>query len=228
MFRPAKVVALALTLALVGLLLGNATGQQGGKSETNKRETGKNKPQAIAVTPEREAAVTTFVKRNHAELADLLAHLKANQPQEYERAVRDLYRITERLASIQERDPTQYDLELTLWTAQSRVQLFTAKLKMGTTDELKSELRQALDAQAEARVALLKHERTKVVDRLSRIDGDIAQLEGEREKLIDKQLELLVRTARQGKEVKLGPKGAVSKPVNKPSAKRAGSKTSAD
>src|SRR5206468_2527102 len=65
------------------------------KKELNKKD----KP-AIAVTPEREAAAITFVQRNHAELADLLASLKASQPQEYERAIRDIYRTTERLKAV--------------------------------------------------------------------------------------------------------------------------------
>jgi hypothetical protein len=191
----------ASVLALIGLLWASATGQ--------------NKPAPMNVTPEREAAVKTFVERNHPELAELLTHLKANKPQEYERAIRELHRITERLAGVQERDRTQYELELKLWTAQSRVQLFTAKLRMDSTDELKNQLRDALNSQAEAKVALLKHERVRVADRLNKIDADIAQFENDRQKVIDKQMELLTRSATDikanpGKLTK-GVKGAVGK-----------------
>jgi hypothetical protein len=219
MFRVARIIPLVLVLALVGLLWADATAQQGGK-----KEAAKNKPTPMNVTPEREAAVQTFVERNHPELAELLSHLKTNRPQEYERAIRDLHRITERLAGIQERDRTQYDLEIALWTAQSRVQLLTARLRMGTTDSLKSDLREALNVQAEAKVALHKHERKRVADRLAMIDADIDQFENERQKVIDKQMDLLVRSAKSGKEAKPGPKGAVSKPAGK----RPGNKTSAD
>ena len=152
-----RILPIAVVLALICLVWANATAQ--------------NKPTPMNVTPEREAAVKTFVERNHPELAELLTHLKANKPQEYERAIRELHRITERLAGVQERDRAQYDLELKLWTAQSRVQLFTAKLRMDSTDELKSKLRDALNAQAEAKVALLKHERVRVADRLAKIDA---------------------------------------------------------
>jgi hypothetical protein len=213
MFRVVRIIPLALVLALVGLLLADATAQQG-----------KNKPVPMNVTPEREAAVQTFVERNHPELAELLSHLKTNRPQEYERAIRDLHRITERLAGIQERDRTQYDLEIALWTAQSRVQLFTARLRMGATDSLKNDLREALNSQAEAKVALLKHERKRVADRLAKIDADIDQFENDRQKVIDKQMDLLVRAAKTGKDTKPGPKGAVSKPAGK----RIGNKTSTD
>src|SRR5262245_27234589 len=214
MSRISKIIPSLLVLALVGLLWGHATGQQGEKKDAAASD----KPIPMNVTPEREAAVRTFVERNHPELAELLTHLKANKPQEYERAIRELHRITERLAGVQERDRTQYDLELKLWTAQSRVQLITAKLRMGATDELKSQLRDAIGAQADAKVALLKHERNRVADPLTKIDADIAQFETSRDKVIEKQMELLVRTARQGKggtnkDLKPGIKGAVNNPA---------------
>src|SRR5690242_13764878 len=109
----------ALTLSVAGLLYAQsasapAAGSASPKNEAPKKETPKKENKAksaILVTPEREAAVLTFVQRNHAELADLLAALKTNDPQQYERAIRDIFRTTERLAQIQERDPLQYELE---------------------------------------------------------------------------------------------------------------------
>src|SRR5689334_3765831 len=81
------------------------------RSSGSAKKDGKIRPN-IAVTPEREAAVMTFVQRNHVELADLLGYLKTSQPEEYERAIKDIFRTTERLAAIQERDPLQYELEI--------------------------------------------------------------------------------------------------------------------
>jgi len=201
---------LATTLAVAGLIgaqSGNATdeaksgpitvspaikasapGSAGAKKE------GKARP-AILVTPEREAAVLNFVQRNHAELADLLAVLKANQPDEYERALREIFRATERMNQIQERDPLQYELEVVAWTAQSRVQLLAAKLKMNESDELIKQLRDSLKIQNEAKISLLKHERQKAADRMAKIDSDISRFESDRETVIDKQMELLTRAA---------------------------------
>lgn len=206
-----RILPIAVVLALVGLVWASAL---------RSSATAQNKPMPMNVTPEREAAVQTFVERNHPELAELLTHLKANKPQEYERAIRELHRITERLAGVQERDRAQYDLELKLWTAQSRVQLFTAKLRMDSTDELKAQLRDALNAQAEAKVALLKHERVRVADRLSKIDADITQFENDRQKVIDKQMELLTRAASQVKGPKAAAKTAATKPAGKQNGKR--------
>ena len=183
----------------------------------NPKKDGKTRP-AITVTPEREAAVMTFVQRNHAELADLLVYLRASQPEEYERAIKEIFRTTERLAAVQERDPLQYELEVAAWTAQSRVQLLAAKLKMGSSDELVKQLRAGLQIQNDAKVALLKHERQKAADRLERLEGDIARFEASRDEIIDKQLKLLTRAAAEGRPVKAGGK---KKNANPPQTKPA-------
>jgi hypothetical protein len=160
-----------------------------------KREGNKAK---IAVTPEREAAVMTFVRRNHEELAQLLTHLKEDQPKEYERAIRELFRASERLAQIQERDPGQYELELQLWNTQSRIQLLTARLKMGASDDLKTDLEKLLGQQLDLRVELLRLDRRKAEERLARIDADLARLEKQRNQVIKRQLQTLVRAADEG------------------------------
>ena len=84
---------------------------------------------------------------------------------------KDIFRTTERLATIQERDPLQYELEVAAWTAQSRVELLAAKLKMGLSDELIKQLREALQIAEQAKTALLKHERQRVADRLNKLDS---------------------------------------------------------
>lgn len=206
MHRVGRVVSFIAVLSMAGLLFA----QTGEKATAPARgaaakKAAKGKP--IMVTPEREAAVMTFVERNHPQLSELLTHLKTSRPQEYERAVREIFRTTERLALIQERDAVQYELEIAAWTRQSRVQLLAARLKMGATDELQKELREALAAQGDAKLALLKHERQKAADRLGKFDSEIAQFENDREKVIDKQLELLTKAAASGRSsVNLGPK----------------------
>jgi hypothetical protein len=184
-------------------------------TSTSKKE-GKARP-SFFVTPEREAAVINFVQRNHAELADLLIVLKTSQPEEYERALREIFRATERMNQIQERDPLQYELEVAAWTAQSRVQLLAAKLKMNESEELMKKLRDGLKAQNEAKLALLKHDRQKVADRLSKIDSDISRYQSDREDLIEKQLNLLT-SGSDSRPAKASAKASV-KATNKPKAK---------
>jgi hypothetical protein len=184
----------ACSLAFVPpLVLGQADSApvRGGKAGPKNAKT----REPLAITPEREAAVATFVERNHAELAPLLSHLKSSQPRQYEQAVREIFRVTERLAGIQERDPLLYELEVKLWTAQSRVQVLAARLSMDMTDSLKEELRGALSEQVSARLLVLKHQREQASQRLARMDRDIDQLEANRQAAIDRQVEMLTRTA---------------------------------
>jgi hypothetical protein len=203
--------AVAATITIGALALGGLLYAQSGAASVpaagsaSPRKEAKAKP-AILVTPEREAAVLTFVQRNHAELAELLAALKTNEPEQYHRAIRDIFRTTERLAFIQERDPFQYELEVTAWRAQSRVELLAAKLKMESSDELLKQLREALKTQNDAKVALLKHERQKAADRLGKLDNEIARFETNRDELINKQLKVLARTASDGRPAKISTK----------------------
>lgn len=147
----------------------------------------------LAITPEREAAVMTFVGRNHSELSSLLELLKENRRKEYERAIRELYRVTEKLATIQERDREQYELELQAWQVQSRIQLLVARLKMADSDDVRHELKEAVGEQLKARTALLRHERERVARRLERIDRDLGRLENDSQDWIDKQFAALVK-----------------------------------
>ena len=63
------------------------------------------------ITPEREAAVMAFVRQHHAELGELLVRLKDTNSQEFERAIRDLSRTSERLAQIRKNDADRFELE---------------------------------------------------------------------------------------------------------------------
>ena len=51
-------------------------------------------------------------------------------------------------------------------------------------------------------------DRQRVADRLNKIDGEIARFESDREKVIDRQVQLLTRTAGEGRPAKLGAKNA--------------------
>jgi hypothetical protein len=226
--QPVAKRQLAGLLAIVGLfgaLLAEGLWAQGesdsarpqaaGKLNGNKANGKAKNRQPLAVTPEREAAVMTFVERNHAELSGLLAHLKENQPRQYEQAVKEIYRVTERLATVQERDPLLYELEVKVWTAQSQVQLLAARLKMGDTQEQRRQLREALAAQIEARLAVLKHQRDASAQRLARMDEQISKIEADRDATIERQLELLAKSGDKARS-----KNASGKRAAKVSAER--------
>jgi len=146
------------------------------------------------VTPEREAAAIEFVRRHHPELATLLVQLEKTEAAEYRRAVSELSRVSERLAHLQERNPETYDRELKAWKLSTRIQLLVARIKMAPEDEkLRRELAAALSDQLDLRCARLVEERSKLRDRLEKLEGQIREMQQQREALIEKQLEVLLR-----------------------------------
>lgn len=195
---------------------GNAPSQAGVKPGAKTPSAKAKAKQPLAITPEREAAVLNFVERNHSELSELLAHLKSDQPKQYEQAIKEIYRVTERLANVQERDPLMYELEVKLWTAQSRVQLLAARLKMGAGDSLKQDLREALSQQIDARLEVLRRQKQQAAERLAKMESDLSQLEANKERQIERQLEMLSRGGAS--------KSVTKVPGNKP-GKRAAEKT---
>jgi hypothetical protein len=175
----------------------------------------------LLITPEREAAAMTFVRQHHAELSELLIYLKESAPREYERAVRDLFRASERLAQIQERDSAAYELELNLWKARSRAQLISARLQMADDPQLRDELRAALTDEYDLRVRVLKNDRERLADRLRNLDEQIGRLEARRAEFIENQWQGFFRARAKGKPPARA-KGVRNKQAPKPAEDKPG------
>ena len=170
-------------------------------ARAGKADKGRSMP---GVTPEREAAVRTFLRQHHPELADLLLYLQTSQPHEYQRAVRDLFRASERLAQIQERDYDRYELELSLWKTSSRIQLLAARLSMNDSEDLRAQLRAALNEQIDLRAALLRRERDRLAGKVSKLDEQLNKLMDSRQQEIDRQMKILTQSGLQ--------RGAINSP----------------
>lgn len=148
---------------------------------------------APVVTPEREAAAMTFVEEHHPELAELLSYLKSNRPKDYERAVRDLFKTSERLATIHDGDFERYQLELELWKIQSRIQLLGARLKMSDSEPLRKQLREALNRQIDLRLASLERERDRTSEKLQKLDEQLQKTAASRDQAIERQMRMLTK-----------------------------------
>lgn len=146
-------------------------------------------PESPAFTKEREAAALTFVREHHPELGDLLAQLKQHNTREYQRAVRDLFRDSERLAQEQERNPKRYALDLAAWKLNSRIQVLVAQLSMSPNPDVEQQLRQALLEQAQLRREQLVAERERLSAKLAEIDRDLSDNMDQR---VDTQLQKLL------------------------------------
>lgn len=163
----------------------------------------------LPFTAEREMAVMAFVQQNHAELKELLNFLRENRRKDYERAIRDLARESERIGQLKDRDAKQYDLEVKAWTIKSRIQLLTAQMVMGDKDEIRSQLKSLLGEQLDVRLALMKRERERVQERLGKMESEIIRLENGRQKILDNQLQVLTKSVADSKnKVKVVRNGA--------------------
>jgi hypothetical protein len=187
---------LVLGLALLSLALGGLTafadgdGHGGDRDKTKEKAAAKGRP-LPAFTFEREAAARAFVSRHHPELDALLDRLQPMNPTAYEKAIAELFQVSENLATLQARDPRRYELSLESWKIKSRVQLLTAQLSRNPSPEVESALRQTLEAQLDLELTQRKLEREAAEARLKRLDDQIARLERERATLIDTRFQNL-------------------------------------
>lgn len=141
----------------------------GSKPDAAKKPAGKN----VDVTPERELAALDFAGLHHPELVKLIAPLKTSNPKEYQHAIRELFRTSERLLLIKSKDPARHDLELEAWKVQSHIRLLTARLTMASDPALEADLRAALKRRAENQLKLLQNEQTTLQTRLDQVKQHI-------------------------------------------------------
>ena len=166
---------------------------------------GKGKSQ-LPMTPEREAAAMTFVTLHHADLAELLKHLKQSNPREYQRALRELFRQSENLAQTQEKDARRYEFDLEAWKLKSRIQLIAARLSMSYSKALEDELRTALSEQVDLRVRQQEMMRERLTAKLQEIETEIAHLNQDREGRVDRELRRIMDEVRPVANTTIGAK----------------------
>ena len=175
-------------------------------------------------TEEREAAAMTFVRMNHPELATLLDQLKLNDIAEYQRAIRELFHSSEKLADLQERNSKRYPMELEAWKLNSRIRLLVARLTMSPDPKIEDELRQALLQQIGLRKAALNDERERLETRVTELKEQLQKLDKQQTMSVEQRMaRLLSDASRSHSELKAANKGGSKK---KKSEKRAESETS--
>ncbi len=171
------------------------------------------KNDAEPIPPKREAAAIKFAQQHHPELAELLSRLKASHPEQYTKALRELDKTRDRLEKAKDNDADRYAMLLREWQLDSRVRLLAARLTMSTSEELETELRQALTERHDVRLQLLTYDREKSKTRLQKMDEQIAEHVQNRETSIDREFDRIKKSAETRK-----------KPLAKPAPKRIGDK----
>lgn len=175
--------------------VGTTTAKQSEADKSARDKAGSVKP-LPEISAEQEAVAVALVQKHHKDLFELLIYLKEGLPQEYEQAIRDLSRASDRLALYEKRDPARYRLELQLWQAESRRQLLTARLQMGFDESLLKELREVLKEEHRLDLALLRHERERLAGRLAKIDEQIAEQEKSVDAAVERKFTTLTRAAK--------------------------------
>lgn len=146
-----------------------------------------------AAEPGGEAAALAFARSHHPELAELLERLATTDRAAYEKAIRDVSQASERLARLRENDPERYDVALRLWTLDSRIRLLAARSTMSDDPAIDERLRELLRERRRVRLASLRLERTRLLTRLEKVEGQIAQLEGDPAPAVENDLTRIKR-----------------------------------
>jgi len=142
------------------------------------------------ITPEREAAALKFVELHHPELRDLLNALREADKKQFNRAIEDIFRVSERLARIKSRTPDRYEIELDLWKVNSRLNLLIASLPMAQDyDIAMKEIERAITQKQELQLKLLQLEERAAQQRLDRVKKSIAEAKKNGKENIAKQLQ---------------------------------------
>lgn len=182
------------------------------KVTANKDATNKSNPKAGEINAEREKTALDFAAQHHPELAALITPLKTSNPKEYQRAVRELFRTTERLTAIRVKEPVRYDLELEAWKLQSQVRLLTARLTMEADPTLEAQLKDTLKKKADNRLNLLQNERETLQSRMEQVQKEIDQAGTKQEQLVQQEYDRLLKKTARGKGTVV-PKATSSKPA---------------
>jgi hypothetical protein len=153
---------------------------------------------------EREAAALALVRENHPELAELLEQLKAMKPDQYERAINELWQVSRTLANLKKNESRRYSPALDVWKARSRAELLAAQLA-GTPDAaLEGKLRAALKTQLDAEIRQQKVERELAKERLHKLDEAIDRLESRRDKVVESRYQIMLRKGQRARRQEVG------------------------
>lgn len=150
---------------------------------------------------QREEQALAFAKEHHPALEKLLKQLRGMDQKEYGRAIRELYRVSERLSSLKERNPRLYESQLKLWKVNSNATLLAARLQLNPgNDDLRNQLREALTEKRELQVKFMKEELERAQLRVERLERNLERFDEESQVAIERQMRQLAAPDRPSKK----------------------------
>jgi hypothetical protein len=191
-----------LCLFLLGFVVGGARGEELSRDKKAVDKQGEAKDALPSYSAEREAAALTFVRQNHPELASLLTAMSKKNPKQYQNAVRDLYKTSERITNLRAKDARRADLELDVWKSQSRIDLLVARLRTADSPKLREELRDAVSRKVDATTQRLEYDVAEARARIDKQEKMLQSLKEKREKSIENLYQSSIRSAKPAKKEK--------------------------
>ena len=168
-----------------------------------------------AFDPGREADALAFVREHHPELATVLDALKPMNPAEYRKAIGELSQVGRTLTDLKARNPKRYELALDAWKAKSRVELLAAQLDGAPGEELRSQLRLAIEAKVDVEIRRQRFELEQAELAAKKAREAIDRLETNRDSVIEARF----RALQPKKNPKPKKTPAPNKPANPPARK---------
>jgi hypothetical protein len=146
-------------------------------------------------TAEGEQQALGFARSQHPELLPLLERLRADNPNEYRKALTDLHRAEQKLHRMADQNPERYALSLALWNVQSRINLLAARMVREADGAHDENLKSLLAERRRLRIELLQFDRTRAAERVANLDVQLNQLQQDPDGDIEKELSKLKQTA---------------------------------
>ncbi|MBR9801730.1 hypothetical protein GYB59_08550 [bacterium] len=178
------------------------------KNATSRKPTVRNNENSVAdnrrdtaqgdmgeVTPEREAAALKFVELHHKQLLRILQSLQSVDADQYERAIEEIFRASERLARVKSRSAERYEYELELWKIKSRRNLLIASLPMvADYERAMRDIQKTISRELEIQKQLLQYEAQVTRKRLNRIEETLKRQQDNFDVNVDRQLQRIRKT----------------------------------
>jgi hypothetical protein len=164
---------------------------------------------------EREAETMAFVLEHHLELGKVIGSLKARNQAEYRKAIGELSMVARNLADLKTRNPKRYELALDAWKARSRVELLAAQLAGSPTEELRSQLRTAIESKVDAEIRRQKFDLAQAEENARKLRLSLDRLENHRDEVVEARYRAL--QPKKAKGGKAGKEPDLANPVTVPS-----------
>ncbi len=145
------------------------------------------------ISEERAEVAVQFARDHHPELAELLNGLRESDSRHFQAGLRVLTRDAERLEKMLERKDERYPVSLDLWKLDSRIRLEIARLSMSPDDDFEPRLRPLMEKRQAARVRLVRMERDRTAERLTKYDEELKTLQSRSDVLVGSEIERLQR-----------------------------------